>query len=268
MMNAQRRNHLALAVRVSVAACLLAISAHDSAVAQTLPDLVARAKPSVLLVGTNAEVDNPRFTFRGTGFVVGDGNRAITNVHVLPEPDALAGAGGLRELVVQARNGDGSWSIRAAQVIAMDRPHDLALLKFEGPAVPPLELAAKGRAREGAEIAIMGFPLGGALGFSTVTHHGILAAITGIALPPPNARALNEHAIRQLRDGSFDIYQLDATAYPGNSGGPMFDVQTGEVLGIINMVLVKGSKETALSQPSGISYAIPAYFAAELLRNP
>jgi S1-C subfamily serine protease len=110
-------------------------------------------------------------------------------------------------------------------------------------------------------------PIGGALGFSPVTHRGIIAAITPIAIPGGNAQQLKENLIRQLKDGGFNIFQLDATAYPGNSGGPMFDPETGEVIGIINMVFVKGSKEAALSQPSGISYAIPANFLRALLGN-
>ena len=264
-MSVRRRRLLARALPIAL---MLAGGAQSIAEAADLADLVARAKPSVLLVGTYAATDSPRFVFRGTGFVVGDGNLAITNMHVLPDPEALAGASG-RQLMLQVRQpGSKEWNLRAATVLARDRIHDLALVRFEGSAVPPLALAASERAREGAEIAIMGFPLGGALGFSTVTHHGVLAAITGIALPPPVASALNERAIRQLREGTFDIYQLDATAYPGNSGGPVFDVASGEVLGILNMVLVKGSKETALSQPSGISYAIPAYFAKQLLNEP
>ena len=254
-------------MRVGQLALALGSLSCAPAMAADLPDLVARAKPSVLLVGTYAATDNPRFTFRGTGFAVGDGNFAITNVHVLPEPDTVAGESA-RELSVQVREGSKEWSGRAVRVVAMDRPHDLALLRFEGPPIPALVLAPKERAREGAEIALMGFPLGGALGFSTVTHRGILAAITAIVLPAPSASRLNERAVRQLREGSFDIYQLDATAYPGNSGGPLFDLDSGEVLGVINMVLVKGSKETAVGQPTGITYAIPAYFAARLLANP
>jgi S1-C subfamily serine protease len=58
--------------------------------------------------------------------------------------------------------------------------------------------------------------------------------------------------------GSYPVLQLDATAYPGNSGSPVYDPESGEVLGIINMVFVKGTKEAALTQPSGITYAIPA----------
>jgi S1-C subfamily serine protease len=73
--------------------------------------------------------------------------------------------------------------------------------------------------------------------------------------------------VRRLREGSFDVYQLDATAYPGNSGGPLLNAETGEVVGVVNMVLVKSTKESALSQPTGITYAIPARFIDELIRR-
>ena len=43
------------------------------------------------------------------------------------------------------------------------------------------------------------------------------------------------------------------------------DSESGEVIGIINMVFVKGTKEAALSQPSGISFAIPVSHLAEML---
>ena len=78
------------------------------------------------------------------------------------------------------------------------------------------------------------------------------------AIPPPVAANLETRVVRRLMTGSFPVLQLDATAYPGNSGSPVYDPETGEVLGIINMVFVKGTKESALTQPSGITYAIPA----------
>ena len=119
--------------------------------------------------------------------------------------------------------------------------------------------------REGQSIAIVGFPIAGALGFSLVTHRGIVSSITSIALPMPTAQQLNERTASRLRRGSFEIYQLDATAYPGNSGGPVVDAETGQVVGVINMVLVKGTREAALSSPSGIAYAVPVRFVHELL---
>ena len=62
------------------------------------------------------------------------------------------------------------------------------------------------------------------------------------------------------------MFQLDATAYPGNSGSPVYDPDTGEVIGVVNMVFVKSTKEAALTQPSGITYAIPSRYLVELLK--
>lgn len=221
--------------------------------------LIERSKPSILLVGAYAETDSPRFTFSGSGFAVAGGNHLITNAHVL---NVLTGD---RQLTIQVRQNDGTWSLRKARVVTLDRAHDLALLAFEGPAALPLRLSADGPAKEGTPILLMGFPIGGALGFSTVTHKGMVSAVTAIALPPPTAQSLSLRAIRQLREGSFDILQLDATAYPGNSGGPVLAQDTGEVVGIVNATFVKGGREGALSHPSGISYAIPSHFAARLV---
>ena len=119
--------------------------------------------------------------------------------------------------------------------------------------------------REGDDLAFMGFPIGGVLGFSPVTHRATVSSITPAALPSPSAGRLSEMAIRGLRNGTFNIFQLDATAYPGNSGGPLLDADTGQVLGLVNMVLVKNSRESVLSAPSGISYAIPVVHLRALL---
>jgi len=62
------------------------------------------------------------------------------------------------------------------------------------------------------------------------------------------------------------VYQLDATAYPGNSGSAMYHASTGEVVGIINKVFVQESKEAVISKPSGITYAIPVKYLHQLLK--
>lgn len=220
-----------------------------------LPELVAGAKPSVVLVGTYSETDSPRFQFRGTGFIVGDGLQIVTNAHVLPEPEAEPRPD--RRLMVQVWRGGQQWEGRGVEVLALARATDLALLRMAGGAMPALQLGGRDLLAEGVEIALMGFPIGGALGFSHVTHRGLVSSVTRISLPQGSARQLNPAAIRQLRDGAIDIYQLDAVAYPGNSGGPVFEVASGAVIGVVNMVLTKASREAALSAPSGISYAIP-----------
>ncbi|MBW8847886.1 MAG: trypsin-like peptidase domain-containing protein [Burkholderiales bacterium] len=232
--------------------------------AADLPALIEHSKPSVVLVGTYSPTDSPRFGFRGTGFAVADGSLVLTNAHVLPAPDVTEAE---QRISIQVRTSSGEWDLRMARIAALDRAHDLVALSFEGAPVPALRIAAPTLAREGRGVVFMGFPIGGALGFSTVSHRGIISAITPISLPAANARSLDPRALRQLRTGSFDILQLDATAYPGNSGGPVLDQETGEVVGIINMVLTKAGKESALAQPSGISYAIPAALIAPLIES-
>ncbi|HMR70147.1 MAG TPA: hypothetical protein PKA84_07915, partial [Rubrivivax sp.] len=50
-----------------------------------LPELIAQSKPSVLPVGGFDALASPRFAFRGTAFIVGDGRLAVTNAHVVAD---------------------------------------------------------------------------------------------------------------------------------------------------------------------------------------
>lgn len=236
--------------------CLQAIPAWAD-----ITSTIGRIKPSIVVVGTYKKTNSPPFTMRGTGFVVGNGNLVATNAHVVPDTAEQDGPA----LVILTRNAQGDAQVRRSQLVSQDREHDLAVLRIEGAALPALTLNNSNTVREGQAVAFTGFPIGGALGFSPVTHRGMISSITPIALPGGNAQQLNQKLIRQLKSGTFDIIQLDATAYPGNSGSPVFDVESGEVIGVINMVFIKGSKESALSQPSGITYAIPSVHLKNLL---
>jgi S1-C subfamily serine protease len=246
-------------------------AALSSAVAHAdLASTVALVKPAIAIVGSYKATNSPRFALRGSGFVVADnglnqGNKLVTNAHVLvppgeADPDAT--------LVLQLRAGNNGWQTRAAKVLEIDSLHDLVLLRFDGPAVAAFKVRSSDAVQEGQSVAFMGFPIGGALGFSPVTHRATVSSIAPATLPTPTAGQLNPKLIRSARSNSpFDIFQLDGTAYPGNSGGPLFDPDTGEVLGVVNMVLLKGNRESALSQPSGISYAIPSRYVLELLER-
>jgi S1-C subfamily serine protease len=268
-----RQRRVVLRGTFLAAAALLTAPGIGSALAQApsapadLRAIVARARPSILPVGTYSATANPRFGFRGSGFVVGDGHLVATNAHVLPAGADPEPAVRLAVLAQSAAPGREAGDLRFASIVAIDRAHDLALLRFDGPALQPLGRAGAERPAEGKAIALIGFPIGGALGFSPVTHRGIVASVTTIALPAPTAAQLDPRALARLRAGNFEVLQLDATAYPGNSGGPVLDADSGEVIGVVNMVLVRGSRETALSAPTGISYAIPVQHVRALLEE-
>ncbi|MCB1939920.1 MAG: trypsin-like peptidase domain-containing protein [Rhodocyclaceae bacterium] len=226
-----------------------------------LPQTVQRIKPAIVAVGTYLPTRSPAFRFLGTGFAVGDGQTIATNAHVIPTILDTDKRETLAIVIPQGMRGD----VRSVVKLRADPTHDLAILRITaGAPLPALALQDKTIA-EGESIAFTGFPIGSALGLKPVTHRGIVSAITPISIPRGNARELNARQIRSLANSAFSVYQLDATAYPGNSGSPMYDPDTGNVVGVLNMVFVKETKENVLSKPSGISYAIPARYLQQLL---
>lgn len=255
---AHRRRLLGCLAGMLVGATLMS----SSSARADLVDILPRIKHSVVAVGTYQRTRGPAFRFLGTGFVVGNGRLVATNAHVLPETLAADQL----EILVVVQSGESGQVVRQATRAAVDRNHDLAILKLDdGATLPALSLGGGGNVREGQAIAFTGFPIGNALGMTPVTHRGIVAAITPIGIPQGNARDLNPALVRRLGAGAFSVYQLDATAYPGNSGSPVFDPESGDVVGVINMVFVKTTKESVLSDPSGISYAIPVEHLRALL---
>ena len=232
---------------------------------ERLPDVIDQIRPSVIGIGTYAATRRPPAVLSGTGFIIGDGHLAVTNQHVVNR--ALDGEHKEHLVVFIGRGRDSEY--REAVIERSDEAHDLALLRFEGTAVSALALPPEqqGTVREGTAVAFTGYPIGAVLGLYPVTHQGIVSALTPIAIPATSARALSADKIAALR-APYDVIQLDATAYPGNSGSPVYRQQDGAVVGIINQVLVKGKKEDVLRDPSAITYAIPVRFLRGLLAPP
>jgi len=129
-----------------------------------------------------------------------------------------------------------------------------------------LKLGNVSAVREGQLYAFTGYPIGMVLGLYPVTHRGIISAISPVAIPMIRSNKLNEKLLKRLHD-PYPVFQLDATAYPGNSGSPLYDPDSGDVLGVINKVFIQESKENAISKPSGITYAIPVNHVENILRE-
>lgn len=232
-----------------------------------LVETVATTRQSVVAVGTYAATDAPRFGFRGTGFVVGDGTLLITNHHVLPSAEAQAAGPAQRSLAVLVPNPGGEPVLRQASLVHSDRNHDLALLRIEGSPLPALTLGPPELAPQGTSIALIGFPIGGVFGFAPVVHRGIVAAISawrfrhrGPATEPGHRGATAGRAVRDLPAGRDGI--------PRQQRGPLIEAESGRVIGVINMVLVRSTRESALTNPTGITYAIPVRRVLDLLKSP
>jgi serine protease Do len=234
-----------------------------STMASAAPDeAIAKIKPSVVAVGTFLQTRNPAFQITGTGFAVGDGTMIATNAHVIPR---VMDTEHRETVVIALPNATGGQAtLLATKTVVIDREYDLAILSIEGKVLPAVRLAASGNVKEGQSLFFTGFPIGTVLGLFPATHHAMVSALTPIAIPRSSAGELDAAAIKRLANSPYAVIQLDGTAYPGNSGSPLYD-ETGAVVGVINMVFVKGARENAISQPSGIAYAIPVQPLAELI---
>ncbi len=246
---------------------MLALTLCQYAAAAALPDVIDRIRPAIVGVGTSYPPRQPIGGERadrllGTGFVVADGHLIVTNYHVLPKKLDKD-----KNQVLAVFSGRGRDAIgHPARVVAEDVFHDLALLEIDSGPLPVLVLGDDNTVREGSPIAFTGFPIGAVLGLFPVTHTGIVSSITPVARTADAAKDLSAPQLRRMRD-PFDVFQLDAIAYPGNSGSPVYHLDSGQVIGVVNSVFVQESKESALERPSGITYAIPVTWVRKLLLN-
>jgi S1-C subfamily serine protease len=223
-------------------------------------DTLLNVKPAVVGVGTYNPTGRPPANLKGTGFAVLDGTYVVSCAHIFAAPLNTEKNESFAVFIGRDRR----VNVRSAQMVAIDKAHDLALLKVAGAPLPTLKLGDSTQAREGWQLYFTGYPIGSVLGLNPSTHRAGLAAIIPIYTPVASAAQLNIRALRQAND-QFEVFELDAVAYPGNSGSPVWNPDTGEVLGVVNSVYVKGSKDAALSAPSGISYAIPAKYVRAML---
>jgi len=246
---------ISLVVVIAIGHCTLAIGS-------SLPDTIDNIKRSVVSVATVMLTRSPRVIFYGTGFVVANGNYVMTNDHVVPKKIKHDKN---EALVVFTGEGNRP-EPREAVVVMRDELHDLALLRIKGKPLAAVTIGDSSKVREGERYALTGFPIGMVLGQYPVTHVGIVSGKPPIVTPAPSSRQLTAEQIKRNRH-PFKVFQLDAIAYPGNSGSPLYDVDNGRVVGIVNSVFVKKSKESALTSPSGITYAIPAEYMTRLLKK-
>ena len=252
-----RKLRILVSFLTGLAAALAGVAATG---AQQVP-AIERVKPSIVAIGTFLPTRSPAIQFVGTGFVVADGRHVITNAHVV---DTILDKAKMESRIVLVSVG-GLPSRRDAEVLATDKVHDLAVMKIAGEPLPALRIGDSGGVSEGQLLAFTGFPIGMVLGFHPATHRAMVSAITPVALPGITSNQLNAQVISRLRESAYNVFQLDATAYPGNSGSPLYDPDEGWVIGIINSVFIQGTRESAISHPSGITYAIPARYIRDIL---
>ena len=242
---------------------LLLLLASGNTIAQdygtNLVETIKKVKPSIIAIGTFHPLSRPAVNFYGTGFVFSKNGYAITAEHVL---NAINGKGDIDNLCVFFPEEGNSKKVRA-KVVTRNIKYDLAIIKLEGRGFNHVNLGDSSKIEEGQPIALCGYPYGPVFGLHPTTHTGIISNISPMAIPVQNMSLLSNKMITALRD-PYIIFQLDCTAFPGNSGGPLFLPETGDVIGVLNSAFIKITKENKKIS-TGISYAIPINYIKKLI---
>jgi S1-C subfamily serine protease len=145
-------------------------------------------------------------TATGTGFFINPGGYLVTCEHVV---------NGAAKILFCA-NGDTLF--RECSVIRADPNTDLAIVYANDQQGSPswLQLTQPtDEPRLGQDIGLLGFPLGARLGRDISYSQGIVNSV-------------------RKGDHSNSVLQIDAGAAPGSSGSPVFDRQTGRVVGVLS----------------------------------
>ena len=163
----------------------------------------------------------------GSGFIVSSDGYVLTNAHVVSDAsEVIVTLTDRREF--------------PAKVIGIDKASDVALIKIAATGLPTVRFGDPSKLRPGQWAIAIGSPFG----FENSVTAGVISALG-----------------RPLNDGNNSSYvtfiQTDAAVNPGNSGGPLFNID-GEVIGINSQIYSRTGGYM------GVSFAIPIDLALQV----
>ncbi len=172
----------------------------------------------------------------GTGVVIVDKGVILTNLHVVAGSETI-----------KVTFADG---LEAPAVITGVQPeNDLAVLQAQK--IPddlvPAVMRSTADLRPGDQVAAVGFPFG----IGPSVSAGVVSGLKRSFRSPEGKQELG------------NLIQFDAAANPGNSGGPLVNMD-GEVLGIVTAILNPTQQRTFI----GIGFAVPIENAASAAGSP
>ena len=161
----------------------------------------------------------------GSGFIISADGYILTNAHVVEGSEAIiVGLNDRSEL--------------AATLVGTDERSDVALLKVEADNLPTVKIGDSSTLKVGQWVLAIGSPFG----FNYTATQGIISGLS-----------------RRLPGGNYvPFIQTDAAVNPGNSGGPLFNLN-GEVIGVNSQIYSRTGGY------QGVSFAIPIEVAMDVV---
>ncbi len=172
-----------------------------------LSNIVAAAKPAVVFIVALG----PSGTQSGSGFAVAS---TATDTTIVTANHVVEGESQV-DVIFDSNEGERY----TARIVRRDHVRDVAILSVPVGNRPTLALAPPASIREGMSIALIGYPM------ATIAFK----KINGDALRP----SIHGGIVSAIRlDG--ELVQFDAATYHGDSGAPILDARTGNVVAIVH----------------------------------
>ncbi|AMO88288.1 trypsin family protein [Corynebacterium simulans] len=176
----------------------------------------------------------------GSGSIISPDGYVLTNHHV------VAGAERGGQLRVSMNDG----SKHEAEFISSDANTDVAIIKIKDVNdLPFLQFGDSDAVAVGQEVVAVGSPLG----LNATVTSGIVSA--------------KNRPVRASQEGGesslIDAIQTDAAVNPGNSGGPLVDIN-GNLIGMNSMIASLSSSGSSEAGSIGLGFAIPSNFAKRM----
>ncbi|MGH8176210.1 MAG: DegQ family serine endoprotease [Steroidobacter sp.] len=162
----------------------------------------------------------------GSGFIVSGDGYILTNAHVVADAS---------EVTVRTTDR----REYTAKVVGVDKATDVAVLKIDGKDLPTVRIGDPSKLRPGEWVIAIGSPFG----FENSVTAGIVSA-TSRSMPGSDSNYA-------------PFIQTDVAVNPGNSGGPLFNLN-GEVVGINSQIYSRTGGYM------GLSFAIPIDVASNV----
>lgn len=178
----------------------------------------------------------------GSGSIISPDGYVLTNHHVV-EGAERSSVGG-----IQVTMNDGTR--KEAELVASDANTDVAVIKIkDAENLPYLEFADSDHLNVGQQVVAVGSPLG----LNATVTSGIVSAVNR---PVRASQAGGEPSL-------IDAVQTDAAVNPGNSGGPLVDMN-GNIVGMNSVIASLSSSSGQEAGSIGLGFAIPSNFAKRM----
>jgi S1-C subfamily serine protease len=279
-------------LRPALVGLLLVCPSHAQRDIQSLTiELSATASEAVLAISIWDQVGDPPPGLKrvesqvvGTGFLINTTGDFITAGHVIDSLNEVKNAPKIANahLTARIRQRDGTGNDREFTITDRDFDHDLVLCHVPGVNAVPAEKSkalkslgpsaqqpfasldlSRLKPKTGQFVLLSGFPLGS---WTPTVQFGMVAATSAYY---PSGMTLTS-AIRKDRD---DLLQISVNGNYGNSGGPVIDLESRRVIGVLDSLvpapLQLGQKiyDPNTFSASGIMLAVPVKRVQALLEK-